>query len=89
MAYTIHICGIPQGHYIIKRGKQSIVFEESAHDGPFNFKPRTGDVTPISDTHPWFWKFYNSWREAGRPTEGQALSNDWVTIQNAKYVGEE
>ncbi len=54
-------------------GKQGVDFEDSDRFGPSKLDTRTGDVSPVPDRH-WFWRFYQPWREAGRPTQGERTS---------------
>jgi len=72
-----------EGQYAIRSesGKQSLHFEDSEQFGPSKLDPRKDELSPIPDKH-WFWRFYQPWREAGRPTDGQRTYRYGV-IKNA------
>lgn len=71
--YVTHLCSFSRGCFRMPhpngKGKQQVWFDDSDQFGPSAVNMRTGDLSPISDTHPWFWFAYENWRSAGRPIE--------------------
>lgn len=74
-----------EGHYSVRSlsGKQTFVFEDSDQFGPSVFDARSDEVSPVPDKH-WFWKFYQAWRDAGRPTDGEQTYR-YGTIKRAVW----
>ena len=66
-------CSFTVGCFIMPhpngKGKQQVWFEDSDQFGPSAVNMRTGDLTMISERHPWFWHAYTAWRSEGRPTD--------------------
>lgn len=57
------------------RGKQRVWFDDGEHFGPSYVNMRTGELSPISDKHPWFWFAYDDWRSGGRLTDPTRVVN--------------
>jgi hypothetical protein len=71
-----------------KSGKQTLYFDDSEQFGPsLILNPRTGDLTEMP-TKSWFWAFYPSWREAGRPTQGEPKTSEHGTYSVAAWAEE-
>lgn len=75
--YAIHICDFSVGCFMVRsdgnKRKQTVHFEDSNQFGPSKVNMKTGDVEPIPDRH-WFWRFYQPWLAAGRPTDGEMMT---------------
>ena len=86
--HAIHICSFVQGCYTVRSsGGRTVVFEDSDQFGPSLVNMRTGEPTPIPDKgYNWFWRFYASWREAGRPTEGSPMSTPCGPLHRAVFA---
>ena len=77
-----------EGHYSVTslNGKQGFTFEDSDQFGPSKYDPRKDEVSPVPEKH-WFWRFYQPWREAGRPTDGE-LSFRYGVIKRAVWASD-
>lgn len=71
--YAIHLCSFSTGCFVMPhpngRGKQHVWFEDSDQFGPSAVNMRTGDLSEIKSTHPWFWRAYEEWCRDGRKTD--------------------
>lgn len=87
---AIHLCSFVQGCYTVKSesGKQTAIFEDSDVFGPSFVNMRTGIPSPIPDKH-WFWKFYQPWREAGRPHDPKPMSTPCGPLYKATRVNDD
>lgn len=85
--HAIFLCSFSNGCFDVrsKSGKQGISFEDSDMFGPAKVNMRTGDLSEIPVKH-WFWQFYQPWRDAGRPTEGEPLSTPNGPLHRAAWV---
>ncbi len=83
----IHICDFSVGCYRVRSesGKQVMFFEDNERFGPSFVNMRNGDLRPVPDKH-WFWKFYQPWRDAGRPTEGAPMTTPHGELQCAVWA---
>ncbi len=68
-----------------RTSKQLVIFEDSDIFGPAYIDSKTGNVRPIPEKH-WFWRFYQPWREAGRPTDGAPMNTPCGPLQRAKWA---
>jgi hypothetical protein len=83
---VVHICSFSNGCYRVRsEGGQTITFEDSDQFGPSLVNMRTGDLKMLPDKS-WFWRFYQPWREAGRPTTGQSMSTPNGPLETAVWV---
>lgn len=67
------VCSFSTGCFVMPhpngKDKQQVWFEDSNHFGPSAVDMRTGNLTMISEKHPWFWRAYETWRSEGRQTD--------------------
>jgi hypothetical protein len=79
------------GSYSVRRlsGTRTVFFDESDRFGPSLVNMRTGELSMIPEKgYGWFWRFYNAWREAGRPTTGAPMSTPNGPLQRAAWPTE-
>lgn len=81
----VFIDSFVEGIYTVQSlsGKQGLDFEDSDQFGPSKID-RKGDPSLIPDKS-WFWGFYQPWRDAGRPTNGE-MSTPFGTLKFAVWA---
>jgi hypothetical protein len=80
----IHLCSFTTGLYRAQSaGGRVVNFEDTSYFGPF-LLDRKGEPHEFPAKH-WFWRFYDDWTRAGKPTQGPPISTPFGELQHAVW----